>query len=117
MRVAPWRGASVGLPARCIRGVLVAPRLTYVPSAPDWVLGVCAAEGGRALTVVDLHTLHGAAPGPRAPGVVLVVTTPAGLLGVAVDTEPTDAEVADLHVDPLHLVDRVEAALVAAGAA
>ncbi|MDP2312457.1 MAG: chemotaxis protein CheW [Pseudomonadota bacterium] len=117
MLVSAWRGGRrLFLDVGAVRGVLTAPRVSFVPIAPDWILGACAASG-RAIAVLDLVVLEGGPLAIVAPEVVILLSTPAGLVGIATDTHPhedrppADPHGADILVDPLLLPERIAAAL------
>lgn len=73
--------------------VLPSPGVRHPPGAPEWLVGV-ACDGGRAIGVVDLAVVYGAAvlgiaAGRSAEELVAAVETPAGVLGLLSDAPPT----------------------------
>jgi hypothetical protein len=120
-RRAPRSGRDLLFKSEAVRGLLTAPRVSVVPAAPAWLLGACAFEG-RAVSVIDVVALEDdSVVNPEAP-VVILVATPAGLIGVSVDALPRDpAAAADagggrtLVVDAAALVERISLALFECG--
>lgn len=114
-------GRDLLFKAESVRGLLTAPRISAVPAAPAWILGACAYEG-RAVSVIDVVALADPSIVNRDAPIVVVVATPAGLIGVPVDLRPSDdvpggdpAEGPALVVDAGTLPERISLALFECG--
>ncbi len=119
---APRGDQSLLLTEESVRGVLVNPRVSSVPAAPAWMLGACAFEG-RAVSVIDLVVLVDGGVGQADAPYVVLLTTSAGLVGIATDGPPAKQAPDEvnparrtLSVDVGSLPERVTVALSACGA-
>lgn len=119
-RSAPRSGRALLFKAENVREVLVAPRISALPAVPPWILGACAHEG-RAVSVVDLVALADGTPVNRDVAILVLVATPAGLIGIPVDATPKDQPVgvdsgnSTLVVDTATLPEQISLALIECG--
>lgn len=80
-------GHWLGVPLPEVLEVVTPRECTRLPGAPAAVLGLVNLRG-RVVTVVDLAATAGLAPGPSAPGRVVVVEHRGRRVGLAVDDAP-----------------------------
>ncbi|MDP2310372.1 MAG: chemotaxis protein CheW [Pseudomonadota bacterium] len=121
IRRAPRGGRDLVFRQETVRGSLTAPRISAVPAAPSWLLGACAFEG-RAISVIDVVAFAAGTAASRDPLIVVIIATPAGVIGVPADAPLRDepragdlAEGRDVVVDAATLPERISRALFECG--
>jgi chemotaxis signal transduction protein len=82
----PLGAESYALPLEQVREIVPAPELTPLPTAPPFVIGLLNLRGD-VLPVLDAALLLGS-PFPADPRYVMVVSVPAGAVGLAADGLP-----------------------------